>query len=347
MPPAKSHNWSRFELHTMLCLIAKGVHLEERVRRSDAPGTARVNAYENFATQLNVALHRNDYKSDISKREITYMLDHLLAEYKHVVGKGGLVERNAGGRITRAMRMSFARPARGFSGSQTEWENGRRYEVMTPYLIKMGKLNPKDPMAVERRVVEMSLLSAVKLSQFATRKPAARRIQAEAAAASLETEALSSGNMFINSTQDTFANASAKSRVSKNLDWNEPIQRHLARSGRSTNAEVSDANGQVNGGSSQAHEAGSMVIDDDLGRRQQNYADNIGNEVDMFLDTLGDSMLVDSVDPPRGRSRRRQNYTDNIGNDGNDSEMSDAPAEVSPAAFTAFSTDLFGNGLSR
>jgi hypothetical protein len=148
----------------MLCLIAKGVHLEEGcVKRSEQPGSSRINAYENFATQLNFALHGKDYESDINKREVTRMLDQILEERKHVVGKGGLLGRFPGGRITAAMRLAFSRsdiwvepeknrkkypgnPEKGgggeirdFDGSLTEWENGRKERVMGPYFMKMNK----------------------------------------------------------------------------------------------------------------------------------------------------------------------------------------------------------------
>ncbi len=138
----------------MLCLIARGVHLEERVKRSEAPETGRFNAYENFATQLNFALHRNDYESDIQKKEVTRMLDQILAERKHVVGKGGLVERYSGGRITRTTKRTFDRIHRlDFDGSLSEWKQGRRDKVMYAYMVSTGKLKPVDSMAADKDAV--------------------------------------------------------------------------------------------------------------------------------------------------------------------------------------------------
>lgn len=93
----------------MLCLIAKGVHLEKRVKRTDAPETGRINAYDTFATELNLALHGDDYRSDISIREIIKKLDDLLDNHSYAVGKGGLVERNTLGHVTRTMSLALNR----------------------------------------------------------------------------------------------------------------------------------------------------------------------------------------------------------------------------------------------
>jgi hypothetical protein len=115
----------------MLCLIAKGVHLEGYSKRTDIPGVAKRNAYKTFATELNYALNKKNYGADIDRREITKMLDQLLVERKGVAGKGGLVERNRGGRVTRAMRIAWERNKPiGFDGSLSEWNQGRRERVL-------------------------------------------------------------------------------------------------------------------------------------------------------------------------------------------------------------------------
>ncbi|KAK0125944.1 hypothetical protein ONS95_007567 [Cadophora gregata] len=143
MPPPQ-HKWTQFELHTMLCLIAKGVHLEQRPdKRTEAPTVTRANAYENFYSALNDAVHRKNYTSDIPKKEVTRMLDQMLAERKHVAGKGGLVERQRNGRVTRALRMAWNRePAIDFDGTQSEWKQGRKEKVMTQYKIERGLMAP-------------------------------------------------------------------------------------------------------------------------------------------------------------------------------------------------------------
>ncbi|KAL5322415.1 hypothetical protein ACEPPN_010388 [Leptodophora sp. 'Broadleaf-Isolate-01'] len=142
MPPIRprEHEWTQFELHTMLCLIAKGVHLEQRPnKRTEARTITRANAYENFYTALNNAVHGKDFSSDIHKKEVTRMLDQMLADRKHVVGKGGLVERQRNGRVTRALRLAWNRsPAIDFDGTESEWNQGRKEKVMMQYKIERG-----------------------------------------------------------------------------------------------------------------------------------------------------------------------------------------------------------------
>jgi hypothetical protein len=117
----------------MLCLIAKGVHLEGYSKRTDIPGVAKRNAYKTFATELNYALNKKNYGADIDRKEITKMLDQLLVERKGVAGKGGLVERNRGGRVTRSMRMAWERNKPiDFDGGLSEWNQGRRERILNP-----------------------------------------------------------------------------------------------------------------------------------------------------------------------------------------------------------------------
>jgi hypothetical protein len=121
------------QLHTMLCLITKGVHLEEPTRKSAEPDSAHVHAYENFATQLNLSLHGKSYSKDIPKEEIIAMLDHLLGDRKHVVGtdKLSLHMRSPHGRVTRGMVLAFGRVVGSdFYGSKEEWKAGRGRKVM-------------------------------------------------------------------------------------------------------------------------------------------------------------------------------------------------------------------------
>lgn len=125
----------------MLCLITKGVHLEERGKRSDAAHVARNNAYVTFATELNKALHGEHYAEDISKREVARMLDHVLLKHKGIVGRGGLTERQFGGRVTRALRLAFLRSRTGpidYDGSVSEWNQWRRESEIRKRRIKLG-----------------------------------------------------------------------------------------------------------------------------------------------------------------------------------------------------------------
>ncbi|KAI6715922.1 hypothetical protein JHW43_001580 [Diplocarpon mali] len=135
MPPVQSqgHEWTKFELQTLLSLIARGSHLEQRPnKRTDAPSKVRKNAHEVFYTAFNTALHGKDFTKDINKREVTRMLEQVLEERKHVVGKGGLVERQTNGRITRTLSSAWRRPIESinFDGSLSEWEQGRKERVL-------------------------------------------------------------------------------------------------------------------------------------------------------------------------------------------------------------------------
>jgi hypothetical protein len=141
----------------MLCLITKGVHLEgySKGKKTDDPSAARKNAYLTFATTLNDALHGTDYEHDIHKKEVTRMLDHLLLKHKAIVGKGGLAERQAGGRVTRALRLAFQRSLGAadfhpniqlrripspldFDGSISEWNQWRRKAVEQKRRARLG-----------------------------------------------------------------------------------------------------------------------------------------------------------------------------------------------------------------
>lgn len=74
------------------------------------------------------------------------MLDQMLDERKGVIGKGGLVERQLIGRITRTMTATWNRtPAINFDGSLSEWEQGRKEKVLSEYAL----LRARGPAPVE------------------------------------------------------------------------------------------------------------------------------------------------------------------------------------------------------
>lgn len=133
----------------MLCLLAKGTLSDEHGRKNDS-SSSRSNVYLTFATKLNTALHGTNYAMDISKKEVTNMLDTILAERKGAVGRGGLMERRPVGRITRSLKLAWERnkPV-DFDGSLGEWNSGRKERVMNKYLVSRG-LAPK---YVEKDVV--------------------------------------------------------------------------------------------------------------------------------------------------------------------------------------------------
>lgn len=105
------------QLNTMLALMARGIHLDEnpspsststsKPKKRTPSTTSTPNAYLTFATALNHALHGDRYQEDISKREVTRQLDKMLREKKQVVGRGGLMERQRSGRVTRMLRCAW------------------------------------------------------------------------------------------------------------------------------------------------------------------------------------------------------------------------------------------------
>jgi hypothetical protein len=126
-------------MQTLLALMAKGVHIYGRGKRNDDPNELRRNAYVDFATALNEALHGEDYTQDISKKEVTRMIDQVLVKRKRVVGKGGLMERQHGGRITRSLNLAFKRgQQQDYDGSVSEWNNGRRAKVLARHRKQQG-----------------------------------------------------------------------------------------------------------------------------------------------------------------------------------------------------------------
>ena len=114
--------------HTLLCLLAKGVHLEERGKATDEASVMRQHAYLNVATELNKAVNgENGFGNDIDKKEVARMIDKMLVEKKGVVGKGGYMERSTKGRITRGLKRMWERePSFDYDGSLSEWDQWRK-----------------------------------------------------------------------------------------------------------------------------------------------------------------------------------------------------------------------------
>lgn len=118
------------QMHTLLCLLAKGKHLEvTHGRKSDDPDKRKQHAYFNITTELNEAVRGKVYDDDLTKYDVTKMIDKMLHERKAVVGRGGYMERQAVPRITRGLKMMWERPTRfDFDGSKAEWKLGRKAE---------------------------------------------------------------------------------------------------------------------------------------------------------------------------------------------------------------------------
>jgi len=108
--------------------MARGRHIEKRGKRNDDPGMLRQNAHVDVATELNVLLHgERNYNLDISKREISRMIDHVLDFKMATMGPGGYMERQRMSRITRTLRLIFQRTSKlNFNGSKSEWGLWRR-----------------------------------------------------------------------------------------------------------------------------------------------------------------------------------------------------------------------------
>ncbi|KIN07311.1 hypothetical protein OIDMADRAFT_47225 [Oidiodendron maius Zn] len=84
-----------------------------------------------MATALNNVLHGNDFENDISKRDVSKMIDKILEERKAIVGPGGYMDRAVPGRITRGLKMMWERSTKfDFDGSMAEWNLGRKVKEM-------------------------------------------------------------------------------------------------------------------------------------------------------------------------------------------------------------------------
>ncbi|RFU28042.1 hypothetical protein B7463_g8287, partial [Scytalidium lignicola] len=122
------HDWTPFEMHTLLCLIAKGEHCWAPSEKKSDAVDAQKHAYLNVATLLNKAVHHKDYKKDIDKREVARMIDIILQEKK---GAMAFISRQPSRRLTRGMRQVWERnPPINFTGSKFEWEHGRKAKVL-------------------------------------------------------------------------------------------------------------------------------------------------------------------------------------------------------------------------
>ena len=119
-------------MHTLLCLMAKGLHCENPGKKSDNnPERVKRHAHLEVATALNKAVYGDDFENDISKREISKMIDKILEERKAIFGSGGYMDRSVPGRITRGLKLMWERSTKfDFDGSMAEWKLGRKAKEM-------------------------------------------------------------------------------------------------------------------------------------------------------------------------------------------------------------------------
>jgi hypothetical protein len=122
--------------------MAKGLHREKiskRHKRSDSPGQAKRHAYLEVATALNLAVHGNDFNKDISKLEVSWMIDKILGERKAIMGFNGYLDRNSPGRITRGLKRMWDKNSKLDSdGSEAEWTSGRKKKEIEKARIANG-----------------------------------------------------------------------------------------------------------------------------------------------------------------------------------------------------------------
>lgn len=131
---APEHDWKPFELHTLLCLMCKGMHLGGFQKRTDDPSSAKRHAYLNVATELNRAIHIGNFDQDIDRRVVANKIDEILSDMKGAVA---FMERSRVHRITRSMKLVFERkPAIDFVGTKAEWEGGRKDREMEKKLAR-------------------------------------------------------------------------------------------------------------------------------------------------------------------------------------------------------------------
>jgi len=109
--------------------MARGVHLPPvRMKRNEDEREARQHAHVDVATGLNFALNgKSNFGNDISKRDVSKMIDFILTEKKGILGPGGYVERSKFPRITRGLKRAFERHSKlDYDGSESEWKLWRK-----------------------------------------------------------------------------------------------------------------------------------------------------------------------------------------------------------------------------
>ncbi|KAI9723336.1 MAG: hypothetical protein M1812_001219 [Candelaria pacifica] len=106
------HKWTKYELHTLLCFLAKQEHTESEIHLS---------------TEFNKALSSMDYAGDIDKKEIRAKVLSLLKE-RPAFAK--MLLRNKIPKLTRTLRLSFER-ALNFTGDIGEEKPSRKNDAIT------------------------------------------------------------------------------------------------------------------------------------------------------------------------------------------------------------------------
>ncbi|CAG8957963.1 hypothetical protein HYFRA_00000306 [Hymenoscyphus fraxineus] len=131
----KKHEFTSFEIQIALGLMCRGVHLlgPEHNKKGEVieyEAKHKREVYTTFATRMNEILHGEDYAQDISKKDITALIDRLTAEHKNLFGSHGYLDRNGYRRLTRSINRAFlSNRKQNYDGSKQEWEMGRKKKV--------------------------------------------------------------------------------------------------------------------------------------------------------------------------------------------------------------------------
>jgi hypothetical protein len=141
------HEWTKFEIHTLLCLMSRNVHIrglpvpggeqqgtamaaggssrKSKKKRAELPHVSKRSAHMDVATALNRALNGLNISQDIDHREVSTMIDKIVIEKK---GSLAVVQRQKPKRMTRFLKHVLRRNI-GFTGDGEEWDAGRKEEV--------------------------------------------------------------------------------------------------------------------------------------------------------------------------------------------------------------------------
>lgn len=141
------HEWTKFEIHTLLCLMSRNIHIRglpvpadeqqgnavaaggrsqnSRKKRADLPHVSKRSAHMDVATALNRVLNGLDISQDIDHREVSTMIDQIVIEKK---GSLAVMQRQKPKRMTRFLKQVLRRNV-GFTGDWEEWDAGRKEEV--------------------------------------------------------------------------------------------------------------------------------------------------------------------------------------------------------------------------
>lgn len=118
------HQWTDFQIHTLLCLLAKGIHIKAHIPVNNSTSTTSRYNNMNVATALNRALNNGDYTSDVPVRAVALKIEELMISFPAAVQT---MERQRVGVMTRTLRKVWKRGIR-FDGSKKTLELKKQME---------------------------------------------------------------------------------------------------------------------------------------------------------------------------------------------------------------------------